>query len=255
MERVEELWYNNFMENTQLEKVKKIDPVGLAYYGGKFTRWMRIGEYKDLLPAFKDFYYQEKVKDPNKNLTDILKNFNTEVCDPVGRMFHPMPTQIRLWRKKWDLDLMQQMKQIQNKDLEVIERKNVHQIIKTRDEERNLVLGAPDDNQLEAGVRTLGGELLNDAMQMLRDDQELEEIYDDETLIKRRNYVVNVFAHATRLVHGKAALMLKASAEKRDTASFLMSLLARASSGKMTDEEMGLLKSSYTQPNNDPVHQ
>jgi hypothetical protein len=80
---------------------------------------------------------------------------------------------------------------------------------------------------------------------MLRDDQELEEIYNDETLMKRRNYIVNVFAHATRLVHGKAALMLKASEEKRNTAGFLMQLLSKATAGKMSDEEMSLLKSAY----------
>src|SRR3990167_3518380 len=166
----------------------------------------------------------------------------------MGRLFHPSISQVRTWRKKWDLDLIQQMT---DKDIKIIERKNVHQIIKTRDDNRKLVLGAADDEQLEAGVRTLGGELLNDAMQMLRDDQELEEIYTDETLIKRRNYIVNVFSHATRLVHGKAALMLKASAEKRDTAGFLMSLLARATSGQMSDEEMGLLKSAYAPKLND----
>ncbi|KKT20046.1 MAG: hypothetical protein UW02_C0002G0038 [Candidatus Nomurabacteria bacterium GW2011_GWB1_43_7] len=233
-----------------IPKTKKPDPVGLRIFGDTFKHYMRIAEYVDLIPAFKDFYYQAKIKDPNENLTDICRNFHKEVCDPVGRLFHPSMSQMRVWRKKWDLDLMQQMT---NKDLVVVERKNIHQIIKTRNDDRALVLGQADDNQLEAGVRTLGGELLNDAMQMLRDDQELEEIYDDETLIKRRNYIVNVFAHATRLVHGKAALMLKASEEKRNTAGFLMSLLSRATAGKMSDEEMGLLKSAYAPKQNEPA--
>jgi len=86
---------------------------------------------------------------------------------------------------------------------------------------------------------------LNDAMQMLKEDQELEEIYTNDELIKRRSYIINVFSHATRLVHGKASLMLKASEESRNTAGFLMSLLSRATAGKITDEEMALLKSSY----------
>ena len=231
------------MIDTQLTKTKKIDAVGLAYYGTTFTHYLKVGEINDLISAFKDFYYEAKVKDPNCRLSETLQNFNTEICVPLGRVFHPYTAQIRIWRKKWDLDLMQQM---QDKDLRVIERKNVHQIIKTRDEDRKLVLGAPDDNTLEAGVRTLGGELLNDAMQMLRDDQELEEIYDDETLIKRRNYIVGVFAHATRLVHGKAALMLKASKEKRNTVGFLMDLLAQATSGTLTDEQMALLETTNT---------
>jgi len=223
-------------------KDRGVDPVGSQIYGEKFVRFHRIGEIKDILPAFKDFYYQAKIKDPNATLRNISQGFNREVCEPMGRLFHPSISQVRTWRKKWDLDLIQQMT---DKDIKIIERKNVHQIIKTRDDNRKLVLGAADDEQLEAGVRTLGGELLNDAMQMLRDDQELEEIYTDETLIKRRNYIVNVFSHATRLVHGKAALMLKASAEKRDTAGFLMSLLSQATAGKLSDEQIALLETAY----------
>lgn len=232
------------MGGTHLEKSDgtRIDAAGRSYYGDNFARYMKLAEINDLIPAFKDFYYAEKIKDPNVRISDIMQGFNREHCEPLGRLFHPHTQQLRMWRKKWDMDLIQQL---HDKDLKLIERKNVHQVIKTRDEERQLVLGAADDNQLEAGVRTLGGELLNDAMQMLRDDQELDEMYTSDELIKRRNYIVNVFAHGTRLVHGKAALMLKMSEEKRNTAGFLMSLLSRATAGKMSDEEMGLLKGAY----------
>lgn len=238
---------------TQLPTTKKKKSavtmdIGRRYYGDTFERFMKIGDIVDLIPAFKDFYYQEKIKDPNANLAAMLLRFNKEVCEPEGRRFHPYTAQIKIWRYKWDADLAQQLKM---SDSNIIERKNIHQLVKTRDDERNLVLGVTDDNQLEAGVRTLGGELLNDAAQMLRDDQELEEIYDEETLIKRRNYIVNVFSHVTKLVHGKAQLMLKASQEKRNTAGFLMSLIARATSGQMTDEEMDLLKSAYTPKQNE----
>ena len=225
-------------------KERKLDPVGLQLFGEKFLGYMKLAEIVDLIPAFKDYYYEAKIKDPNETLSAIVNGFNDNVCADLDRKFHPSTGQMRVWRKKWDLDLMQQMV---DKESEIIERKNVHQIVKTRDNERKLVLGAVEDSELEAGVKTLGGELLNDAMQMLRDDQELEEIYDEDTLVKRRNYIVNVFAHVTRLVHGKAALMLKASEEKRNTAGFLMSLLSRASAGKMTDEELSLLKTSYVQ--------
>lgn len=239
------------MDEELVTKPRRIDPVGRSVFGESFKGYMRVAEYKDLIPAFKDFYYSAKIKNPKETLTNIVRGFNKEVCEPLERLFHPAMPQMSSWRKKWDLDLMEQMT---NKNLEITTEKNVHQIIKTRDDERNLVLGV-DDNDLEAGVKTLGGELLNDAMQMLRDDQKLEEIYSDDTLIKRRNYVVNVFSHATKLVHGKAALMLKASEEKRNTAGFLMSLLARASAGKMSDDEMGLLKSAYAPKQNEPTPQ
>lgn len=248
-----ELEEKEIKEDEMPKKVSKTHEVGRLYFGDTFEKWMKIADIKDLIPAFKDFYYQTKIKDPDSRLSDILQTFNKDVCVPVGRKFHPYTNQIRCWRKKWDLDLLQQLQiqkvlDRQGKDIQTIERKNVNQLIKTRNAERELVLGQAGDNELEAGVRTLGGELLNDAMQMLRDDQELEEIYTSDELMKRRSYVVNVFAHATRLVHGKAALMLKASEEKRNTAGFLMSLLARATAGQMTEEEMGVLKSSYSQP-------
>jgi len=224
---------------------KKLDAVGLNVYGPSFNGYHKVAEYKDLLPAFKDWYYDKKIKNSKETLTNIMQSFNTEVCMPMNRMFHPPIHGIGIWRAKWDLDLMQQ---IRGTDIVLSNKRNIYEVIKTRDNERNLVLGQVTDSELEAGVKTLGGELINDAMQMLQDDQQLEEIYDDETLMKRRSYIVNVFAHTTRLVHGKAALMLKASEEKRNTAGFLMNLLARASAGQMTDEEMDLLKQSYATP-------
>lgn len=223
-------------------RARKIDPVGAQIYGEGFTAFQRIADYKDLLPAFKDWYYEKKIKDNGDSLSNILRSFNLQVCQPMNRGFYPYPNQIRAWRAKWDLDLMQQLND--NKSLMIPEKKSIKQVLKTRDDNGEVILGN-DYSQLEAGIGTLGGELVNDALQMLRDDQALEEVYDTEELIKRRNYITNVFAHVTRLVHGKAALVLKASEEKRNTAGFLMSLLAKATAGQMSDEEMALLKTAY----------
>ncbi|MEX2052955.1 MAG: hypothetical protein WD898_01870 [Candidatus Paceibacterota bacterium] len=226
-------------EEVKVSHKKKIDPAGLSLYGEDFYVYQKVQEYSDLLPSFKDWYYQKRNENPKGRTSAFLKSFNTEVVAPMGRKFHPPLYVARRWCAKWDLDLSRMGQ------LVTTEGRSVGQMIKTRDEGGNLVLGGVDEGHLEQGVRTLGGELLNDAIQMLSDDQQLEETIDDETLMKRRNYIINVFAHATRLVHGKAALMLKASEEKRNTAGFLMSLLAKASSGKMTPEEMSLLKSAY----------
>ncbi len=241
------LCYSLRMEETAIAKIKKVDPVASLYYGESFTGCMKVGEIKDLLPAFKEYYYARKKEDVNTTLTSIIKGFNVEIWETVQRRFHPYPTQLRLWKRKWDLDIMGQMA---DKEFTDLEPRKVRQVIKTRSEDRVVILGAPGDSELEAGVRTLGGELLNDSLQMLKDDQDLEEIYDDETLMRRRNYIVNVFAHTTRMVQGKAALMLKASEEKRNSASFLMTLLAKATAGKMTDEELGLLKTAYAPKEN-----
>lgn len=232
---------------------KKLDPVALSMYGDRFTGYQKVGEILDLIPVFKEYYYAEKIKNPNAPLYPTIKAFNEESCYPEGKKFHPYPTQLRHWRKKWDLDLMNQREE--GRELVIYEPKKIKQVIKTRGEGGELILGA-DYGALEQGVGTLAGELINDAAQMLRDDQELEDIYSSEELMKRRAYIVNVFAHTTKLVHGKAALMLKASAEKRENANFLMGLLAKATSGKLSDEEMSMLETTYTpQPQNEqPAH-
>lgn len=246
------------MEDTQIEnesegggvvtKAKKPDAVGLSYYGADFLGYHRVGEITDLIPMFKDYYYGKKIANEKIGLLEILQGFNKDVCSPQGRKFHPYTTQVRHWMKKWNADILRQ-KFSMKEDTAISPQKEIRQIIKVRGNEN--ALAAPQDGELESGLRTLGGELMNDALQMLRDDQELEEIYDDEVLIKRRNYIVNVFAHATRLVHGKAALMLKASEEKRNNASFLMNLLSRATAGTLTESDIGILKG--TPKTNEPL--
>lgn len=226
---------------------KKIDPVAERMYGEHFDGYMRVGQLVEQLPAFKEHYYQERIKNPNVNAFDVLQTFNEQACYPNGTKFHPYPTQYKTWRKKWDRDILAQNI---DKDVIIYEPKNIRQVVKTRGEGGELVLGA-DYGELEAGMTTLAGELINDAAQMLRDDQELEDIYDTDELMKRRAYIVNVFSHTTKLVHGKAALLLKKSAETRENANFLMGLLAKASSGKLSDEEMSALETTYTPTHNE----
>lgn len=231
-----------------LKREKKMpDATGLSMYGDTFTGYQKIEEYRDLIPAYKEFYYQRKIADPNLPGTRIIRMFNEEVCAPLGRRFHPYTKNVSNWKQKWDKDLMQQRGMI---DHVITPKKTVQQVLKTREGDENLpTYGAPTYDSLEQGVQTLGGELMNDALQMLRDDQALEDIYESDELIKRKMYVVNVFGHVTKMVHGKATLMLKASQEKRENAGFLMELLGKASAGKMSLEEINALRHAY-QPTN-----
>lgn len=231
---------------------KQADPIAERMYGAEnFKGYQKVGELIELLPVFKEYYYGERIKDPNANAFAIIFEFNKSTCYPEGKRFHPYPTQYRHWRKKWDLDIMTQKL---DTDVVIYEPKKIKQVVKTRGEDKELIVGGAEYGEIEAGVTTLAGELLNDAAQMLRDDQDLEDIYSSEELMKRRAYIVNVFAHTTKLVHGKAALLLKASAEKRENAGFLMNLLAKASSGKLSDEEMEMLESTYSKPqSNEPA--
>ena len=232
----------NPLEKTLEKEVKKIDATGAAYYGKKFTRYMQIGQYRDLIPAFKELYYTRMVADSKTKLTHVLREFNAEVNEE-GRLFHPNTTVVRNWKKKWDKDILEK----KGMQLAMVDsKKHVQQVLKTRAKDgavREYV--APEYETLEAGLQTFGGELMNDAMQMLRNDQELEDIYDSDELVKRKNYTVNVFAHVIKLVHGKATIQLKASQEKRENASFLMELMRKSTAGKMTVEEIQALKVDY----------
>ena len=230
---------------------KKVCATGTAYYGATFDGYMKVDEYRDLIPAFKELYYQRMVENTKSRLTHVLREFNEQLCiedgddteDKAIRKFHPNTTTVRRWKKKWDMDIMEK----KGMALELIdEKKNVQQVLKTRAVDgavREYI--APEHEALEKGLQTLGGELMNDALQMIRDDQNLEDIYDSDELIKRKNYVVNVFGHVTKMVHGKASLMLKASAEKRESAGFMMDLMKMASSGEMTVEAIQELKADY----------
>lgn len=222
---------------------KKPDLTGIAYYGDSFLRYQTVPEIRHLIPAFKELYYQRMIADPKAKLTHIVREYNNSINDE-GIFFHPNTTSLRQWKKKWDKDILEKKGMM----LEVITpEKKVQQVLKTRASQEHGVTeyASPTYETLEEGLQTLGGELMNDAMQMLRDDQELEDIYESDELMKRRTYITNVFAHVTKMVHGKAALLLKASQEKRENAGFLMDLMKKATAGTMSVAEIQALKATY----------
>lgn len=203
-----------------------------SFYENFGGRYHRVGEIRELIPQFKVFYYAEKQKDPQRSAIKIINDFNKQI-EPLT--FFPWEKQYRLWRKKWDAELLAEQGYKQ-------QQREVRQIIKLRDEQNAVVV--PDESVLEIGAHTLAGELLNDAMSILKRDQENEDSYDEEILVKRRNYILNVFNYVTRAVHGKEALKLKSNADKRETFGFLTALINRSTAGKITDDEMALLKQS-----------
>jgi hypothetical protein len=161
----------------------------------------------------------------------IINDFNKTIAPFT---FFPWEKQYRLWRKKWDAQILAEQGYRE-------EQKAARQIVKLQDEQVAIV---PDEYALEAGAHTLAGELLNDALGILKQDQESEESYEDEIIVKRRNYVLNVFNYVMRASHGKQVLNIKTNAEKRETADFMMTLLNRAAAGKLTDKEMEMLRAS-----------
>ena len=200
-----------------------------SFYENFDGRYQKIGELKELIPQFKAFYYAERRKDPERSAIKIINDFNRQI---VPLTFFPWEKQYRLWRKKWDAELI----------AEQTYKREQRQLIKMRDEHNALVV--PDEHTLEVGTKTLAGELLNDAMGILKRDQENEDSYDDEILVKRRAYILNVFNYVTRAVHNKEALKLKSNADKRETFGFLTALIRRSTAGKITPEEFRLMEQS-----------
>ena len=200
--------------------------------------FMRLEEIRELIPQFKEYYYQRKIEIPTTRATAIIKDFN-KLISPTK--FHPYTRQYFLWRRRWDADILTKLTPEAAATLVVPEVKAV----KTRDE--NNALLAPSHEDLESGAKNLGGELLNDALTMIKGDQQNEDFYDDEVLIKRRNYALNVFNFVMRAVNQKEALVIKRAQEKRETASFLMDLVRRSTAGKITPDEITLMESSIKQ--------
>jgi hypothetical protein len=208
-----------------------------SFYENFNGQYHKIDEIADLIPKFKMFYYAEKEKDLSRSAIKIINDFNAQIA-PLT--FFPWERQYRLWRKKWDAELLA-LKGYQE------QQKGICQIVRIKDGRNAMIV--PTEKSLEYGADTLAGELINDAMSILKSDQDNEELYKDEIIVKRRNYVLNVFNHVTKSVHGKEALRLKSNTGRRETMGFLMNLMNLATAGKISNNDLAILKNS-TNTNN-----
>lgn len=223
-------------------KKNAIEKYGERLFGAFFEGFQKTELIKDQILLFKEYYYKKRSENVQLPIMEICRMYNEEMLYPEFKIFHPFPNTAMTWQKKWDYDIAQKIQ----KNLAVADSKNkaIEGLVTTRDEFNQLIIQPPADHSLESAVRTLAGELINDALSMLREDQALEEMYDPEVLVKRRNHIVNVLHKAGGFIHEKENLRIKSSEEKRNTAGFLLELLAKASAGTITKEEMALLKSS-----------
>src|SRR3989344_9655800 len=74
-----------------------------SFYENFDGHYQKIGELKELIPQFKVFYYAEKRKEPERSAIKIINDFNKQIT-PLT--FFPWEKQYRLWRKKWDAELV-----------------------------------------------------------------------------------------------------------------------------------------------------
>jgi len=226
--------YSYFMTESTTSKAT-IVKVPFKYYEANFDgRYMRLDEIREFIAQFKEYYYEKKMENPNLASRKIINDFNTTIHP---NKFHPYTQQFRRWRKRWDEEIISRLEgaRVYLDSPEV-------KAIQTRDEQNNLLV--PSEKELESGAKNLAGELMNDAMTMLKGDQQNEDLFEDEVLIKRRQYVLSVFNYVIRAVNAKDALNIKRNQEKRETAGFLMDLVRRSTAGGISENDMSLLKDS-----------
>ena len=210
-------------------------------YAGFDGRFRRLAEVRDRIPAFREFYIEKRYVDKDNKLSaiKIVDQFNE--LNPPGDFF-PESGMYRRWRNKWDDEAVGLAKTAEIRLAEREERKLI-------DPEAN-----PTMVQLEESMHTLGAELANDAMTTLRETQDREEYFDDEVVVKRKQYALNVFAYITKAAHSKTALDLKKHGEARETAGFMLDILRRANAGKLSDDELAVLRGSVNvQPHGETV--
>lgn len=208
-------------------------------------QYRKLQELRHRIPEFRDFYIQKRFVGKEKlSAIKIVDQFNELYPHKEGELpFFPNPGMYQRWRKRWDAE---QTGLVKTAEVRLAEREEAR-LINTDDPHPMEIL--------EERVNTLGAELANDAMQTLRETQDREEYFDDEVVVKRKQYALNVFAYITKAAHSKATLDLKRHAEGRETAGFMLDILRRANAGKLSSDEIAVLRGSIRpkQEYGDPV--
>jgi hypothetical protein len=235
-------------------------------HGGKLKRerkpvykgfegvWSRMEEMRDRIPAFREFYLERRfAPDGSKvSLIKLVDQFN-EITPPGD--FFPQSKALSRWRRDWDAELAGKFKspEMRLAAKKALEKKGgsiAQMLVKIQKGGGKEVAEyvVPEAQQLEEGAATLGEMLLVDAAHTLKDTQEREEVFDDEVVVKRKQYALNVFNFVMKAAHKRHEIDIKRHGEARETASFFVDLLARAQAGKLQEGELEILRGSVKSP-------
>lgn len=235
-------------EKNEIQLIKQYEeraksPAGARptdYQSYKFTgKKSKVEEVREHLPLFRDYYIKHRVKEGKKtSLITLVDNFNEENPDIY---FFPNISVIQKHRKLWDGEIAKRItpdRQEQLMILQSLESKKRSTIVPmTRDQ---II---PTSDNLVAGAAQLGKVLVDDAFQTMQDSQS-NGYEDEEILIKKKQYALNVFSYVMRAAQGSQMVDIKRNAEKRETAGFMLDLMSRATAGNLSSEDMQLLTGS-----------
>ncbi len=116
-----------------------------SFYENFDGHYHKVGEIRELLPQFKAFYYAEKSKDQQRSAIKIINDFNKQIR-PLT--FFPWEKQYRLWRKKWDAELLAKNGYKQ-------QQREMRQIIQLQDDKNTVIV--PDEYALEVSEKINAG--------------------------------------------------------------------------------------------------
>jgi hypothetical protein len=187
--------------------------------------YQRVGEIAHLVHSFRDFWKEAKRLSPNRTRAQILEQFGLSI---LPQTFNPFPNQLTSWEKKWGYEMER------DHSKPTFSADGVP-VIRT---DESLMMGAT----LGSKSKRLADVLMDDALRMLNED---EDEYSAETNIKRKDHAMKVMAHVWKLDQKDQELALKRNADKRESAGFLMNLVRKATAGKLTENELELMRGSF----------
>lgn len=232
------------LQDTTIETSQEAQPHGgslkrqrLPMYTNFDGRYRKTEELRPHLAAFADFFKEKRFHpDGSKYSTlKIVDDFNATL--PEGeRTFWPNPSVYARWRKRWEAEIEGRLQDAQTR----LANRTQNPLVRMED-------GVPTEyTDIEQGAQSLAAELLNDARATLRETNEREEYFDDEVVVKRKMYSLNVFNFVMKAAHTKQAIDLKRHAEGRETANFMLDLMKMARAGKLSTEARTLVRDSLS---------
>lgn len=212
---------------------RKRPPGRTKKYGPRFQgAFTDPREDMEAFRLFKDFYMEQRVLRPKEDPKTFVGDFNA-LIEP--KEFFPSYQAYKRMCAQFDKQIAKEHRGDPAAAMVLAASKRNKRVFAD--------LGPRNEEQLDLGVRTLAGLLVDDAVGLVREEaRDPDDHMGSNEFVKRRMYALNVLNHVGRTLKGKAEIRLRSAAEKRETAGFLMGIMNKALSGKISPEQLEAMK-------------
>lgn len=202
------------------------------YQGQQEGVWSKVGDLMPHLAAFKAYYMAKRYSHGGKqsSFRALVDGYNAT-----------LPTPAIFPRNNW---LMARAEEWDDQAMDAIGRKPTEApTALTPQEQHSVELSAaidrpkPPVRSQESRLGTLGDALLDDALVSIQITSD-----DPEIALKQKTYALNVYNYVTRNKLKQREIDIKEGAGKLANAGFMLDLLNAAATGKLTAENLALLK-------------